>query len=280
MDQACTELATRADAIEARAFCDLYEAAPPPLRARLGLQAVKLAGATVLLAPGLPSPLFNRVIGLGLARMADEDDVAAIAARYRAAGVRGWWLHWNPAAFPSDMPQRLLAVGFRPATRHGWVKARRPTRPPLGVPAGEGDAPPAARRAAAAELDAATGAMVQAFGMPPEIGAWLGALDGRAGWQVHGLHEAEQVVGGACVYVEGETGWLGMAGVLAAHRGHGGQRALLASRIDAAAALGAREVFTETGEPAADEPAPSLRNLEAAGFERVVSRVNLAAPAR
>ena len=53
----------------------------------------------------------------------------------------------------------------------------------------------------------------------------------------------------------------------------------MAWRIREAIALGCSDIVTETGEPAGDEPNPSLRNMEACGFRRLVSRLNFAAPA-
>ncbi|HEU0200241.1 MAG TPA: hypothetical protein VFR86_07380, partial [Burkholderiaceae bacterium] len=102
-----TELGQRraaqvADGIEAAAAADLYAAAPAALAQKLGLQVAQQSGATVLLAADLPSPMFNRVIGLGLHAPASAQDLENVSARFRAAGVAAWWLHWNPFAAPAD----------------------------------------------------------------------------------------------------------------------------------------------------------------------------------
>jgi hypothetical protein len=67
--------------------------------------------------------------------------------------------------------------------------------------------------------------------------------------------------------------------VRTSHRRRGGQGALMARRIADAVAAGARYLVTETGEPMADEPNPSLANMKRCGFVTVASRLNFVGPA-
>ena len=57
-------------------------------------------------------------------------------------------------------------------------------------------------------------------------------------------------------------------------RGKGGQGALLAARIEAAAEAGCEVVVTETGEPVDGQPNGSYRNIVRAGFEPQYVRPN------
>jgi len=66
-----------------------------------------------------------------------------------------------------------------------------------------------------------------------------------------------------------------MAATRPSHRRQGAQIALLLARIEAAAALGAEALYTETG--AADDgegPGPSYRNILRAGFRESYLRPN------
>jgi L-amino acid N-acyltransferase YncA len=74
--------------------------------------------------------------------------------------------------------------------------------------------------------------------------------------------------------VQEGRGWIGVGAALAECRGRGAQTALLATRIRTAAELGCHVISTETGEPVADEPNPSLTNIRRAGFVQVCSRLN------
>ena len=115
--------------------------------------------------------------------------------------------------------------------------------------------------------------------MPESIGPWFAGLIGRPGWQVLVAEDAGRIVATGSLHVAGDVGWLGVGGTLADERQRGAHGALLAARIALAAELGCRVVATETGEPIGTEHNPSLANIERAGFVRVCSRLNLAAPA-
>lgn len=280
MSEPSTPLAAAriADDAEALAFDDLFAAAPAPLRDRLGLRVERIADATLLLAPGLPTPMFNRAMGLGLVQPADEAAVAAIADTYRRAGVGPWWLHWNPLAAPADMPARLAAQGYTPPARRSWAKMLHGREAPPAIPTDLEVAP-----ARAEQVAAATRAIARAFEMPPFMADWLAALHGRAGWRIYAVADGDEVVGGGCLFQAdhptGRLAWLGMGAVLTSHRRRGGQGALMARRIADAIADGALHIVTETGEAMAGEPNPSLGNMRRCGFVQVASRLNFAAPA-
>ena len=72
----------------------------------------------------------------------------------------------------------------------------------------------------------------------------------------------------------GQVGWIGIGATVPEHRGKGGQSALLAARIQAAAEAGCEVVVTETGEPVDGQPNGSYRNIVRAGFEPQYVRPN------
>lgn len=265
--------ATIADDAEAAAFADLYAAAPQVLRERLGLRVEKIADATLLLAPGLPDTLFNRAMGLGLRSEADASQVEAIAGAYRAAGCPRWWLHWNPHSSPAGFEQQLTAMGFTQPTRRSWAKALRGTQDAPTIATDLGVA-----RATGAQVGDVVHAMTTVFGMPPFMVDWLGSLRERPNWRMYAVTDGPDVVGGGCLYLSGGFAWLGMGAVLPSHRRRGGQGALMALRIADAIRAGARHIVTETGEPIAGEPNPSLANMKRCGFVTVASRLNFAGP--
>lgn len=266
-------LARRADDIEALAFADLFAALPAALQAQLGLQVRMVAGATLLLARGLPTSMFNRVIGLGLERQAEEADIEAVISAFQEAGGQPWWMHVSPFAQPRDLQQRLLARGFQAPARRSWAKVMRDNSPAPAI-ATDLQIEPATE---ATLVDTAS-AITQAFGMPPFMPAWISALHQRPGWKVYTVKDAAKVVGGGCMFISGDIAWLGMGSVIESYRRRGGQGALMARRIADAIAAGCRHIATETGEPMGDEPNPSLGNMFRCGFATVASRLNFEAP--
>jgi GNAT superfamily N-acetyltransferase len=267
------EAARLGDRIEAEAFVDFYAAAPDELKSKLALQTRRLAGATLFLAPGLPSAMFNRVTGLGMEREATAADVVAIIDAFRQAGSATWWLHWNPFAAPSDLPEKLPALGFTLPARRRWAKMLRGTTP---APALASDLEVAV--AGDAQVAEVVQVIVETFEMPALMIDWFRQLQGRLHWRIYAVTDQGQIVGGGCLYINGENAWLGMGAVRASHRRRGGQGALMARRIDDAIAAGTKYIVTETGEAIADEPNPSLGNMGRCGFEKVASRQNFIGP--
>jgi GNAT superfamily N-acetyltransferase len=105
------------------------------------------------------------------------------------------------------------------------------------------------------------------FGVPRPMARWLGALCGRDGWICVGAFDGDELVGTGGAYVAGEHAWLGIAATLPRARGRGAQSGVLASRIHAAAAAGARTLAVETGDRVDGAAGPSFRNILRAGFE-------------
>lgn len=266
------DMATLADDIEARAWADYYDAAPPALRQTLGIAHDRVADATLLLAPGIESPLFNRAIGLGLRAPASADSAAQVAAAFAAAGSRQWWLHVNTHAQPRDTALSLEAAGWRSAEPANWAKMLRPAGP---VDAGE-----TTLRVAAGtddDAEAIADAITRGFGLPSFVAGWLRALHDRPRWQLYGVFDGSTAVGGGALFVDGDQAWVGIGSMLESHRRRGGQRAVMARRVKDATRAGVRWIGTETGEPT-DEVNPSLLNMQRCGFECVALRRNLLPP--
>src|SRR5262249_56480973 len=81
-------------------------------------------------------------------------------------------------------------------------------------------------------------------------------------------------------FLDGDSAWLGMAGVLPEYRRRGGQSSLMVQRIRDAIAAGATRIFTETGEPSQAGANPSLNNMERCGFKKIRSRTQFIGPTR
>ncbi|HEX5092597.1 MAG TPA: GNAT family N-acetyltransferase [Burkholderiales bacterium] len=267
-------LAHRHDAVEAAAYRDMVAAAPPAVRSRLGLQAREVAGATLLVAPGLPVTIFNRVMGLGNPVPATGRDLEEISRIYRDEGVRSWWVHATPGPNFDALCGLLAEGGFTLPARKAWAKMWREAAPP---PAASTIA--RLERAGPSDANPVGEVLGTAFGMPPDGIAWFASLVGRPGWTTWLARLGGRVVGAGMLHLQGDVGWLGAGGVHPDARRAHVHRALMAARVAEAHRHGCAHVATETGEPAADEPNPSLRNMEACGFRKLVTRLNFAAPA-
>lgn len=259
----------RVDEAEAAAFRDMCRAAPSEFVHDSGLRCVDTGGATLIVAPGLPTTMFNRAIGLGVHRPAAEPDLDAVIAEFRSAGSSRFWIHLNPGASPPRIDAWLTARELMLARRRSWAKvvfdgARAPDpQTSLDV-----------REIGVEHADELAAVLAGAFEMPPAFVSWFRALVGRPNWHAVGGFDGEALVCGGFLYRERDFGWLGIGGTRADSRGRGGQRAVMSLRMRIALAHGARWIVTETGEPIDGETNPSLANMYRCGFRHVCSRLN------
>jgi hypothetical protein len=261
------------DAVEAAAYRDMLAAVPRSLFS-LKAETREIAGATLMVVPGLPVPMFNRVIGLGNAQAAQGNDIDRIVGVYRDAGVKSWWIHLSPGAQPGTLANTLSARGFTVPPRKNWVKVVRGVEAPAAI-----ETALEIREVRADEAQALGETLCAAFEMPSTLMPWFAALVGRENWRAVGAFDQGRLVGGGLLHLQGHSAWMGAGGVRPEARRHHAHRALMALRIQLAIAAGCTLITTETGEPVGDEPNPSLRNMFASGFELVFARANYAAPA-
>ena len=244
---------------ELEAFRDLYAAAPP----ELGARTAEIGGALCLrLEPLSAVTMFNRALGLGLEAPATDEQLDE--ALEFLQGVQAY-VTVAPEAEPRDLGERLETRGVAPD--RGWTKFSRSTADP-----------PQASTALRVERDERGEAFAEAatrgFEVPDLFLDWLRRLPGRDGWQCFVAFDGDAPAAAGALYVTGEVGWVGIGATIPEQRGKGGQSALLAARIQAAADAGCELVMTETGAPVDGLPNGSYRNIERAGFEPLYVRAN------
>jgi GNAT superfamily N-acetyltransferase len=256
---------------EFAAFIDFYRAAPDEVRAAHAVGVQELAGTTCLTSRGMePAAIFRRAVGLGLLHAATEielEDVLACMKSRTTSYVVTVAPHSQPAALTSWLEKRGFKRGY------AWMKFCRACN---GAPRAGSDLE---IRVVGRELGGEFGRVVaEGFGLPRSVIPWIASLAGRPNWIcVMAFAHAGAVAAGA-VYVNGAYAWLGLGTTLPSHRRLGAQTALLARRLDEAAARGAKVAVTETGESLPDKPSGSYRNILRAGFEEMYLRQNYVSP--
>jgi acetyltransferase (GNAT) family protein len=214
--------------------------------------------------------LFNRALGLGLARPATEEDVEEIWRFYRTLGI-GWCAAVAPEAGPAELVSWLGARGLEPG--YAWAKFRRG----LGeLPQQESEL--RVERVDGREAGTFAEVVIRGYGVPALMHDWLARLPERDGWDCFVAYEDDVPAAAGALYVTQGVGWLGIAATLSEHRRRGAQGALLSARLRAAAAAGCNVAVTETGELVDGKPASSYRNIVRAGFELEYVRPNYLDP--
>jgi GNAT superfamily N-acetyltransferase len=256
--------------IERAAWSDLFAAAPPETRERLGLQALTIDRSLVLVAPGVDNPLVNRVIGFR-----PGDELLAVTAPLRHARVPRYFVH---------VDERDSSVGLQ-ARMHGahlvryhrsWVKLLR-------GPGGRAVAPATdvrVRHALPGDADAVARIFCHAFDLPVSFRPVIAALIGRPGWSVHvavatvDAVDGDYVLGMGLSYALDGVAYLAGGATSPRHRRRGAQGALVAARVNEALDHGCEWIASETGEAVPGDPQHSFHNMRRAGLVPVSVRHN------
>ena len=222
-----------------------------------------------MMASRIPAFQFNWLSGAGLLSD-DSEAVGRAVARFRQAGQTKFIVQVPPGPRAGAIASRARAEGL---SEHplAWAKFSRETKnPPPADPSIE------VREVGREDADLFAATVVAGFGMPPPMSAWLRELVGRPGWRCFVSFLDDAPAGAGALFLQGEYAWLGAGATKPEARKRGAHSALLAGRIEAAHRAGARTVVTETGVPQAGQPAPSYKNILAAGFEVAYVRPNWA----
>ena len=248
---------------ELEAFRDMFAVAPEGVGAGFAMFGEALA---IRLA-AVPAPLLNRVMGLG----GDVEDAELDSLEeFFPAGIR-YYVQVTPDA--RALSDRLAERGFTPD--YHWQKFARPVEP----------LPLRGTELRIAEVGADRGgdfaaAFVGGYGVPSGLAPWFERMPGRSGWRCFVGYAGDEPAAAGALFLSGTTGWLGLGATVPAHRGRGGQGAILAARIAAAGAAGCTEVVTETGVRADGRPQISHDNIERVGFRPTYVRENWLSPPR
>ncbi len=245
------------------AWQDQWAAAPEDVREGLGLRIARIGGAVAIAADHIDSLLFNRVIGLGVFEPTNANTLDAVRAHF--AGRQDHAINLSAPAAAQVQPL-LEARGY--ATYFHHVKwHRRDAAPPEAASELNIERVTEAR---AADFGAVA---AEVFAHDAQLQArWIAAAVGRPGWEHHVAYDQERPVACAAVFVRDGAAWFGLAGTLEAARRRGAQSALLASRVRAARAAGAKVMVVETAPNWSDLNPVSWRNVQRAGFEVAYER--------
>ena len=255
--------------VERQAWRDLAAAAPPDFAAQVGLESHELGDALMLMASRIPLFQFNWLSGAGLDG-ADADAIPVAVARFRGAGQSKFFIQIPPSPNAVRLEAQARAAGLAPHPI-AWTKFERETRDPPRV-----DSALTIHEVGGAERDLFAATVAAGYGLPAAIATWLGEIVGRPGWSCYVCFADGEPAGAGALFVDEDAAWLGIGATRPAFRRRGGQSALIARRLADAARRGARFAVTETPVPQPGEPAPSHRNILAAGFRAAYVRPNWA----
>ncbi|MGZ8694855.1 MAG: hypothetical protein ACXWYS_05390 [Gaiellaceae bacterium] len=253
-----------AELVEAEAYSAFFAVAE-------GAHVQRIAGAAALAMPSVPSPMLNRVSGLGLAEPASEaalEEIDEFFAEHRVP----YAIAVAPGAQPVELTGLLAERGF--TSGYAWTKFSRGLEdPPHGMT--DLDVRLIGREAGA---DFAL-VVREAYDMPPEAEEGLAETPSAGGFSCFVAYAGAEPAAAGVLVAVAETGWFGFGATRPAFRRRGGQGAVMAARIRHARELGLAELVTETGERVPGRSSNSYRNILRAGFRPAYVRPNFVSPA-
>jgi hypothetical protein len=198
------------EAAEARAWADMYAAAPREFAESAGVAVRTVAGALVISWAATGRRYFSRTIGLGVVEPATAAALEDIVDGYAAAGIGMFLIASQPHSRASGLERMLNERGFEPFDAQDRVLRDgtplrgkpRPRSPDRGLEA---------ERVTAATAGEWAEFLQRVYGL--DTGHWLQALIGRPGWRQYVAREGGAIVAARGMHLTPErVAWVGMDG--------------------------------------------------------------------
>ncbi|MCW3003928.1 MAG: hypothetical protein JWQ20_3226 [Conexibacter sp.] len=275
MDTTPVDLRTAAaiEAGEARAWADLYTAAPAQFAQAAGLGVDHIDGSLVLRWTATGRRYFSRVIGLGVAKPATAQVIGSILDRYRRAGIAMFLLQSLPHCRPAGYERLLRERGLRPFDAQDRILRGNAPIAPLGARAGHRDL--IVERVGPRSADAWADFLQRVYRL--ETGPWLQALIDRTGWHQYVAREGGEIVAARGMYLgPGGIAWLGMDGPVPgiATDDYEPDAAICATAVADGLAHGAKAFIADIEQPSPRLDTPPYANFAALGFGRPYARTH------
>ncbi|MGO4568660.1 hypothetical protein AB4Z52_27315 [Rhizobium sp. 2YAF20] len=249
-------------AIEAEAWIDMLDAAPPLARKQLGIATFRSDNACFLACRELPAVPFNRGFAVGPQWSANDKEMMEGLRWLDRNASKTWVIQVDEEGFNASSAA-LLRMGIVQEDS-GWIKFFSrpvdhivPNEPRIEIADG-------GRKA----TDFAN-VINAGYGFPTATFEWFKALANRDRWTCYVAYVDDEPCSAGAAFVGSAGAWFGIDATLATARAKGLQSAVIARRLRDVRDKGAVIAMAETGRPATvDSPlGTSFRNYQRAGFE-------------
>lgn len=275
MDTTPVDLRTAAsiEAAEARAWADLYAAAPAGWAATAGIGTQEVGGALVLRWAGTGRRYFSRTIGLGLATPASRATIEKILDGYERAGITMFLLQSLPHCRPVHYENWLGELGLELFDAQDRVV--RDGSPFAVVTAPAGDRDLTVERVRDATSGEWVAFMERVYRL--DTGPWLPRLIGRPGWHQYVVREGGEIVAARGMHISTDgAAWLGMDGPVpgVTTDDYEPDAALCAFIVSDGLARGARSFIADIEAPSPEQATPGYESFGRLGFTRPYLRTH------
>jgi hypothetical protein len=275
IDTSPVDLRTAAaiEAAEARAWADLYAAAPSDFAEAAGLATREVGGALLLRWAATGRRYFNRAIGLGITMPATPETLDEIIGYYERSGISMFLLqslpHCRPAAYEGWLRER----GLEPFdAQDRIIRGGEPAAAPGPLPTGRRFA---VERVSPETADEWAQFMQRVYHL--ETDHWLQALIERPGWHQYVAREDDDIVAarGMCI-TAGGMAWWGMDGPVpgVTTDDYEPDAAVCEHMVRDGLAHGARSFLADIEAPSEARDTPAYQYFSRLGFRRPYVRTH------
>jgi hypothetical protein len=260
---------------EARAWADLYAAAPASFARAAGVGTSAVDGTLVLRWAATGRRYFSRAIGLGVERPATAEAIDRIIEGYRRAGITMFLLQALPHCQPAEYVRWLTERGLEPFDAQDRIIRGAEPAPPARDFAPDREL--VVERVGPGTSDEWAHFLHRVYRL--EAGPWLAALIGRPGWHQYVAREGGEVVAARGMYIGADgMAWLGMDGPVPGlnTNDYEPDAAICAIAVRDGLAHGARGFLTDIEVASPDMDTPSYDHFGRLGFRRPYVRTHYA----
>ncbi|NKQ69734.1 N-acetyltransferase [Rhizobium sp. UPM1132] len=254
---------TKEDAIEAKAFIDLHNAARDQLADEERFECISMNGGCTISLPSAPAIGLNRILGL-----TDSEDLDE-AYNWMRQRLGKRFLQVNTDAASDEVRRWIQSKGLI-TYGPGWAKLRR-TTDAASLPSA---AAVKTRKVRPDEAQVFGAMMCAGFGFPESLTVLWAAIVGRDGWSCFYALDGDTPVGTGAMFASGSLAWLGGGTTVPSFRNRGAQKALIQARLQEGAKRGVSTFVVETEVPSAEKANISNANLAKLGFVHIYNRSN------
>jgi hypothetical protein len=260
------------EAAEARAWADLYDAAPKAWADEAGVGRREIGGVLALHWAASSRRYFSRTIGLGVARPASEAQLDEILALWQQLGIEMFLVQSLPHCRPEAYHEWLAERGLHAfdaqdrIVRGGEVSILHPMLADREI---------TVERVTAKTAEEWADFLQRVYRL--ETGPWLRRLIGRRGWHQYLAREGGETVAARGMHI-GPDGiaWLGMDGPVPGltTRDYEPDAALCSHMVADGLRLGAQGFITDIEARSDDMDTPAYEYFARLGFRRPYVRAH------
>jgi hypothetical protein len=259
------------EAAEARAWADMYAAAPPEYARAAGVRTREVAGALVLSWAATGRRYFSRAIGLGVAAPATPEALDRILDGWAEEGISAFLLQSLPDCAPAAYEGWLRERGLRPFdVQERVVRGGEPLGP---LPALEREL--VVERVTGESAEEWSEFLQRVYRL--DTGRWLHELHDRPGWHQYVAREDGAIVAARGAYIGPDrTAWWGMDGPVPGVMwdDYEPDAALCAFMVRDGLARGARAFIADIEAPSPALDTPAYATFASLGFRRPYARTH------